>query len=338
MSEFAQRVIDWQKQQGRHHLPWQQTRDAYRIWLSEIMLQQTQVTTVLAYYTRFLQALPTVADLAQAPESQVMSLWAGLGYYSRARNLHACAKAVCERFGGVFPADPVALETLPGIGRSTAGAIAAFAYGVRSPILDGNVKRVFARHFAIDGDMNQSAIQKDLWALAERLLPAAEMTAYTQGMMDLGATLCTRSNPQCLLCPVQTSCEARAQGRVDELPAPKQKLTRKTEHWTVWLLVKNTQVWVEPRPAKGIWGGLWMAPMTVGDAENDQNAWGEPLVHDLTHKRLILQARFAEAGDLVCSPEGRWLPWPLPPQSPVPVPLMKFSERFWQEPAPLSDA
>ena len=349
MSEFASAVIAWQATQGRHHLPWQSTTDAYRIWLSEIMLQQTQVSTVLGYYDRFLKALPTVQDLANAPESQVMSLWAGLGYYSRARNLHACARAVCERFGGRFPADPVALESLPGIGRSTAGAIAALAYGVRAPILDGNVKRVFARHFAIDADLNRSAVQKDLWSLAQSLLPSAHMTAYTQGLMDLGATLCTRSSPACLLCPVQTSCQALAQGRVHELPLPKKKLNRTVEHWAVLLITQSQSIWVQARPREGIWGGLWMAPMVPmvtmpGQGQTFElpaQVWGEPLVHELTHKRLILQPHWvseAQALPWIKQSEGQWIHWPLKAGSPVPVPLQKFSERFVKDPAPLSGA
>ncbi len=343
MTDFAQRVVAWQREQGRHHLPWQMTRDPYRIWLSEIMLQQTQVTTVLGYYARFLEALPTVRDLASAPEEQVMSLWAGLGYYTRARNLHACAKAVCERFGGVFPADPVLLESLPGIGRSTAGAIAAFAYDVRAPILDGNVKRVLARHELIEGDLNRSALQKELWGLADSLLPdlAADMPAYTQGMMDLGATLCTRQSPQCLLCPLGETCQAKAAGRVDELPAPKQKIKRSTEQWAVILYINAGQVWVEPRPVTGIWGGLWMAPMRPVEgtcAVPGAEPWGDALVHELTHKRLVLQPWVVAAGSSgwPAPDTGQWLPWPLQAGAPVPVPLVKFSERFLRERPPLS--
>ncbi len=194
---FSQDLIAWQKQHGRHQLPWQQTRDAYRIWLSEIMLQQTQVTTVIPYYHRFLQQFPTVRALAAAPVDQVMSMWAGLGYYTRARNLHRCAQAIVQQHGGVFPADVKSLAALPGIGLSTAAAITAFAYGTRAAILDGNVKRVLCRVFGIEGFPGQLAVERQLWQLAASLLPEGDIEAYTQGLMDLGATVCTRGRPKC---------------------------------------------------------------------------------------------------------------------------------------------
>ncbi|HZX26470.1 MAG TPA: A/G-specific adenine glycosylase, partial [Telluria sp.] len=221
--EFSAAVIAWQRAHGRHTLPWQNTRDAYRVWLSEIMLQQTQVAAVLGYYARFLERFPDVFELARAPSEDVMAHWSGLGYYTRARNLHACAKRVVEEYGGVFPADPALLAQLPGIGRSTAAAIAAFSYGARAAILDGNVKRVFARVFGIDAYPGEKKVEDALWARAEALLPADGIESYTQGLMDLGATLCTRGTPACERCPLAQRCVALATGRTAELPVRKPK-------------------------------------------------------------------------------------------------------------------
>ncbi len=257
---FSELLIAWQKQHGRHQLPWQQTRDAYRIWLSEIMLQQTQVATVIPYYQRFLQRFPDVAALAAAPVDEVMALWAGLGYYTRARNLHRCAQAVVERHGGQFPSDVTQLAALSGIGQSTAAAIAAFAYGARAAILDGNVKRVFCRVFGIDGFPGQAAVEKQLWQRASALLPARDIEAYTQGLMDLGATLCTRTRPRCSDCPMQSRCVAFATGRTAELPARKPKKAT-PEKSTVMLVVRHQgELLLEQRPPSGIWGGLQSLP------------------------------------------------------------------------------
>ncbi len=259
-SAFAESLVAWQKRHGRHQLPWQQTRDAYRIWLSEIMLQQTQVATVVPYYQRFLQRFPDVAALAAAPVEEVMALWAGLGYYTRARNLHRCAQAVVERHGGRFPPEVAQLAELPGIGQSTAAAIAAFAYGARAAILDGNVKRVFCRVFGIEGFPGQASVEKQLWQRAAALLPAQDIEAYTQGLMDLGATLCTRSRPRCGDCPMQARCVAHATGRTAELPArkPKQAVPQRS---TVMLVVQHDgELLLERRPPSGIWGGLWSLP------------------------------------------------------------------------------
>jgi A/G-specific adenine glycosylase len=260
---FAGALIDWQQRAGRHDLPWQRTRDPYRIWVSEIMLQQTQVATVLGYYERFLARFPDVGALAAAPLDEVLAHWSGLGYYSRARNLHACARAVVERHGGDFPDDPAALEALPGIGRSTAAAIAAFAWGVPAPILDGNVKRVLCRVFALEGFPGERAVEQRLWTLAARELPAAgegRMETYTQALMDLGATLCVRTRPRCADCPVAGRCEARAQGRVDVLPTPRPARVTETRS-ADWLLLRaGDAVLLERRASSGLWGGLWSLP------------------------------------------------------------------------------
>ncbi len=257
---FAHAVIAWQRRHGRHNLPWQGSADPYRVWLSEVMLQQTQVSAVIPYYTRFLERFPDVLALADAPQSEVMALWSGLGYYSRARNLHRCAQIVRDLHGGKFPASAAALAELPGIGRSTAAAIAAFSFGERAAILDGNVKRVLCRVFGIEGWPGQRAIEEDLWRRAEALLPEDGMQAYTQGLMDLGASLCTRGQPRCEACPLASRCVAHATGRSRELPTPRpKKITpHKTAH--MLLLTHEGEVLLEQRGPSGIWGGLLSLP------------------------------------------------------------------------------
>ena len=239
-ASFAARLLHWQRQHGRHGLPWQGTRDPYRVWLSEIMLQQTQVATVLGYFARFIQRFADVAALAAASSDEVMALWSGLGYYSRARNLHQCARQVMERFGGQFPRSAALLQTLPGIGPSTAAAIAAFCFDERAAILDGNVKRVLTRHLGDASDLAVAANARALHARALALLPAnsADMPAYTQGLMDLGATVCTPRQPQCGRCPVAADCTARQQGRPESYPVKTRKLRRSAQ--TLWLLLAQT--------------------------------------------------------------------------------------------------
>ena len=259
-ASFADALIGWQKQHGRHQLPWQGTRDAYRIWLSEIMLQQTQVATVIPYYARFLDSFPDVAALAAAPTETVMAHWSGLGYYTRARNLHRCAQQVVSNHAGRFPSDPETLASLPGIGKSTAAAIAAFAYGARAAILDGNVKRVFCRVFGVEGFPGQAAVEKHLWQRAEAMLPEREIEAYTQGLMDLGATLCTRTRPACDRCPMQSRCIAHASGRTSELPARKPKKAIPEKSTVMLVVVHEGEILMEQRPPEGIWGGLLSLP------------------------------------------------------------------------------
>lgn len=262
MARFAPDLIAWQQSAGRHDLPWQNTTDPYRIWLSEIMLQQTQVTAVIPYYQRFLERFPDVATLAAAPLDAVMQLWSGLGYYSRARNLHACARQVVDQFGGRFPSDPAQLATLPGVGRSTAAAIAVFAFQARAAILDGNVKRVLCRVFAIAGYPGERRVEERLWDLAGQLLPTdpAILPAYTQGLMDLGATLCKPRNPACLACPMTASCGALAQGLVERLPTPKARAPLPERRAALLLLRHGDAVLLHKRPPLGIWGGLWSLP------------------------------------------------------------------------------
>ena len=296
--DFAARVVGWQLIHGRHGLPWQGTRDAYRIWLSEVMLQQTQVATVVPYYDRFLARFPDVAALARASEEDVLALWSGLGYYARARNLHRAARDVVERFGGRFPANFEALLTLPGIGRSTAGAIAAFASGERRAILDGNVRRVIARHAGIAGNPADSAIAARMWAEAEARLPGADLERYTQGMMDLGADICGSRRPACLLCPVAADCVARLEDRVAELPGRRARAVPRRRRIAMLVVVSHGEVLLEKRPPTGIWGGLWSLPEAdAGEAPAAALArqWGmeadeieplAPFVHAFTHFTL----------------------------------------------------
>lgn len=277
---FAERLIAWQAEHGRHDLPWQNTRDAYRIWLSEIMLQQTQVATVIPYYARFLERFPDVAALANAPQDDVMALWSGLGYYSRARNLHRCAQVVLAEHGGRFPTDPETLATLPGIGRSTAAAIAAFAYDAHAAILDGNVKRVLARVFGIEGFPGTPKIEREMWALAESLLPGSNLPAYTQGMMDLGATLCGRGKPRCGECPFDSDCVAHATGRERILPTSKPKKVQPERYVDVLVIGSGERILFERRPDSGIWGGLWSLPELTpptGEREADDASLRERL-------------------------------------------------------------
>jgi A/G-specific adenine glycosylase len=258
---FARSLIDWQRQHGRRDLPWQGTRDAYRLWLAEIMLQQTRVASVLPLFPRFVARFPDVRALAAAPVDAVLALWAGMGYYARARNLHRCARRVVENHAGVFPQTAAELAALPGIGRSTAAAIAAFVSHERAAILDGNVKRVLCRHFAIEG-APVGAVEKTLWKQAEALLPAAsdDMPAYTQGLMDLGATLCTRRAPRCADCPLAASCLALRQKRVESLPTPKARINRPRRVARFLLISDGARVFLQRRPMAGVWGGLYAPP------------------------------------------------------------------------------
>ncbi len=260
MEKFANRIINWQKISGRHDLPWQRTQDPYRVWLSEIMLQQTQVTAVIGYYQRFLNTCPTLVDLAAASSDTVMQLWAGLGYYARARNLHKAAQIVVRDHAGVFPSAFADIVALPGIGRSTAGAISAFCFAQRTAILDGNVKRVFTRHFGVHGDPSKKPIETALWQLADAQLPAKNMPEYTQGLMDLGASLCSRTAPKCLLCPLAETCVAKRDGLTASLPTRKVKKAVPHKETTLLILMEHDKVLIEQRPPTGIWGGLWSLP------------------------------------------------------------------------------
>ncbi len=257
----------WQKSHGRHGLPWQNTRDAYRIWLSEIMLQQTQVAAVIPYYERFLKRFSDLAALAAAHEDDVLALWSGLGYYSRARNLHRAARLIADAHGGVFPRDFDAVLALPGIGRSTAAAVCVFSYGARHAILDGNVKRVFARRFGVAGYPGDTAVADALWHHADRLVPAKNVEAYTQGLMDLGAGVCTRTKPHCDACPLSAQCVARREGAIAQYPSPRPRKALPQRRTRMLVMLHAGQVLLEKRPDSGIWGGLWSLP-EAGEKES----------------------------------------------------------------------
>ena len=260
MSFISNQLISWHQNHGRHDLPWQKTKNPYKIWVSEIMLQQTQVNTVINYYQKFLKKFPTIQSLAQANEEMVMELWSGLGYYARARNLHNCAIIITEKFYGEFPITIDELITLPGIGRSTAGAICVFSFGQKHPILDGNVKRVFSRFFGIKGWPNTPAIEKKLWELVESTLPKTNIEIYTQALMDLGATICKRKNVQCELCPLKKFCKSYLNQWVDNIPTPKPKKIIPTKIIHSLVIENNKKILFFKKPRKGIWGGLWSFP------------------------------------------------------------------------------
>lgn len=339
MSDFAQRIIAWQKVHGRHDLPWQNTRSPYAIWVSEIMLQQTQVTAVIGYYQRFMARFPTIQSLAAAEQEEVLQYWSGLGYYSRARNLHYAAQTIVDDFGGEFPQDFTAMQSLSGIGRSTAAAIAAFAFHQVHTILDGNVKRVLARHFAIEGWPSSPKIEKSMWVLAESLLPNNDMVAYTQGLMDLGATLCTRSKPACNVCPLSKTCLAYAQQRVQQLPTPKPKKISPQKHTTMLILRHGNDILLQKRPTKGIWGGLWSLPeidMQTIATEAAFTTFGlsvetqEPmpvLQHAFTHFKLdILPQPLDVLSKITVTPTPNtiWLPIEEAIGAAIPTPVRKI--------------
>lgn len=274
LASFAQRLLAWFDQHGRHDLPWKQPVSVYRVWVSEIMLQQTQVTTVIGYFQRFMQRFPTLEALASAPPDEVLHYWSGLGYYARARNLQRTAQLLVAQHQGQFPQTLAALQALPGIGRSTAAAILAQALGQRQAILDGNVKRVLARHAAIDGWPGTPAVTARLWALAEMYTPEQRVADYTQAIMDLGALLCTRSRPSCLVCPVMQDCQARQLDQVPRFPAahPKRQRPQRSVRWLI-VMDEQGQVLLQQRPPAGIWGGLWSFPEST--LETEPKAWCE---------------------------------------------------------------
>jgi len=333
---FAARVVAWQAVHGRHDLPWQGSRDPYRVWLSEVMLQQTQVATVIPYYIRFCERFPDVTALAAAPLVHVLSLWAGLGYYARARNLHACARQVMERFEGRFPLDAPALARLPGIGRSTAAAIAAFCAGRREPILDGNVKRVLARHFAVQGDVASAGVERLLWNKAASLLPAvSDMPAYTQGLMDLGATVCTRQAPKCGACPLARTCLAQASGRVEQFPAARRRREPPRRRAWALLALHEGRVLLQRRTPAGVWGGLYSLPQfdsasSLRRAASSIDASPRlralpPRRHAFTHFTLTLMPRRLDVRvppTALREDDLTWLPLESIDTAPLPAPIL----------------
>ncbi len=337
---FAKRVVAWQAAHGRNDLPWQNTQDPYRVWLSEIMLQQTQVVTVRGYFARFLERFPDVSTLASASLDDVLGLWSGLGYYSRARNLHRCAQHIMERHGGAFPATAELLETLPGIGRSTAAAIASLCFGERVAILDANVKRVVTRVLGFDADLALGSNVRTLWDVATQLLPSgktapAAMARYTQGMMDLGATVCLPKKPDCAACPVRVDCVAGAAGDPQRYPVRTRTLKRSSQSiWLLWLQCDDGAVWLDTRPTPGVWAGLHCLP--VFDSEDAlKDAVPQPLraslhalpvfTHVLTHKDLYLHTwRLDVADRSLVWDAGRWLGGDAWPRMGLPAPIRKL--------------
>lgn len=318
--DFPARLLRWFDQHGRRDLPWQHPRTPYRVWLAEVMLQQTQVQTVIPYFQRFEAAFPTLVDLARADLDQVLALWSGLGYYSRARNLHRAAQLCAEQHGGQLPQDFAAISALPGIGRSTAGAILAQAHGARYPILDGNVRRVLARHAGIAGEPSSAAFLQQLWSLSAALLPEHRMADYTQALMDLGATVCTRRRPACGRCPLVDDCQANLQGRVDELPQARTRRLRPLRSCTqLWVHDDEQRLLLQRRPPHGIWAGLW----ALVDGATDQAALAnlagvgviaEPprqlasMRHEFTHFSLDITVRSVRAVHAgVADADLRWL-------------------------------
>ncbi len=316
MSDFANRLIAWQKIHGRHDLPWQNTTDPYAIWVSEIMLQQTQVAAVIGYYSKFMRSFPNIAALANASQDQVLQHWSGLGYYSRARNLHNAAVTIVDNHHGKFPQDFETIQTLSGIGRSTAAAIASFAFNQVQTILDGNVKRVLARHFLVEGWPGSPKVEKQLWLLAEQLLPEKEMVPYTQGLMDLGATICTRSKPKCGICPLNQTCQAYQLNRVKDLPTPKPRKPIPEKYTTMLILRRGDEVMLEKRPPTGIWGGLWSFPELANHEFDDEMAMSmlmqqryrlsasldkslPTLSHTFTHFKLHIEPRILQVESML---------------------------------------
>ncbi len=332
--QFAASLLDWQAQHGRHDLPWQ-VQDGYRVWLSEIMLQQTQVTTVIPYYLNFLSHFPSITDLANAELDGVLAQWQGLGYYARARNLHKAAQQMRDEFDGQFPNDLEAAISLPGVGRSTAAAILSFVYGQSHAILDGNVKRVLARCYQVDGWYGQTATQKKLWALTESLTPQAETGRFNQAMMDLGSMIYLKSRPLCAACPVSAHCLSYQNNTQAEFPHKKPKKEKPLKH-TVMLLVKNgDRVMLQKRPMTGIWGGLWSLPEVEDESAVMESAWlssteyaydwrPKVLQHQFTHYSLNISLAVIETDQLIDSGALAWVEWQHLGEYGLPAPVRKI--------------
>jgi A/G-specific adenine glycosylase len=344
--QFAQRLLEWFAVHGRHNLPWQIDPTPYRVWVSEVMLQQTQVATVIPYYARFMARFPDSDALASAPLDEVLHLWTGLGYYARARNLQACAKVLAAQHGGVFPNRIEEVMALPGIGRSTAGAILALSRGIRHPILDGNAKRVLARVFGVAGDPTSKPALDALWSQADACTPHWQVAAYTQGIMDLGATVCTRARPACVACPMNMDCVAAREGRQQELPGKKAQRLRPSRETTLLIAQTGAEgsaaVLLERRPSTGLWGGLWSPPQFAN--ESDALAWcarefaaaGEsealaPIEHAFTHFDLRLKplrVRGTPIRKVLDGADRIWYRLDAPPRVGLPQPILQLFKRL----------
>ena len=332
---IAPALLDWHARHGRHDLPWQKDRSAYRVWVSEVMLQQTQVAAVIPYFERFMQRFPDVRALADAPADDVLHHWSGLGYYARARNLQRAAVQIRDLHGGEFPGTFEAVAALPGVGRSTAGAILALSRDQSHPILDGNVRRVLARVFAVPGRTGERAFENTLWTLAEQLTPVDEVARYTQAIMDLGATLCTPRRPRCMDCPLADRCAAHAAGREQDFPAPRKPLQRRQrEAWMLFAEDGQGNVRLLRRPERGIWGGLWSPPefpsreaVLAGLPAGAEPREGAPLLHVFTHFDLLIRplwARVAPADAVADAPPALWYNATRPARIGVPAPIAEL--------------
>ncbi len=347
--DFAALLVEWHARSGRHDLPWQRHRTAYRVWVSEIMLQQTQVATVIPYYERFMRRFPDVRALAAAPLDDVLHLWSGLGYYARARNLHRAAIRIVEEHGGRFPRSFEAVAGLPGIGRSTAGAILALSRAERFPILDGNVRRVLSRHFGVEGSASDGAVREKLWDLSDECTPAEHVDIYTQAVMDLGATVCIRRNPSCATCPVSATCVAHSTGRQHELPSPRPARARRRRQVFMLAAVRgNGEVLLERRPENGIWGGLWCLPEFASAAEAAYHARQmlqgaaarpvplEQVEHAFTHFDLVITPLLIHCSGSIEATAGRspgparrlWYDAREPARLGLPAPIRLLLERL----------
>jgi A/G-specific adenine glycosylase len=332
---IAPRLIAWHERAGRHDLPWQREPTPYRVWISEVMLQQTQVAAVIPYFERFMARFPDVRALAAAPADEVLHHWSGLGYYARARNLQRAAQQVVERHGGELPTDFAGVAGLPGIGRSTAGAILALSRNQPHPILDGNVRRVLARLYAVPGRSGERAFENELWRIAAEQTPVQRVGEYTQAIMDLGATLCTRSRPRCDACPLAADCGAHAAGAETDYPAPKKPLKRRArETWMLFAQAPDGSVHLVQRPPSGVWGGLWSPPefasradaeLVIGQPSGLRE--GEPLLHVFTHFDLKIHPLWTRVGDVPGVAEqgaGMWYNAARPARVGLPKPVAEL--------------
>jgi A/G-specific adenine glycosylase len=339
MPNFAAKVITWQKRHGRHNLPWQNTRDSYRIWVSEIMLQQTRVVTVIPYYLRFVERFPDIKNLACASLDEVLTLWSGLGYYSRAANLHRAAQIIMREHAGKFPRDFENVLKLPGIGSSTAAAICVFAYRQKRAILDGNVKRVLARCFGVAGYPGEKKVQEQLWRKSEALLPKRGIRSYAQGLMDLGAEVCLRRNPDCPACPLHRGCVAYKAGRANELPAPKPRKALPHRQTVMLILLHKGEVLLEKRPPAGVWASMWSFPEIAPEddvraacagrfaARVSEPKWLPPLQHGFSHFELNIRPVLLQVDSVrqqAAEPGQLWLNLNDAQHAALPAPVRKL--------------
>ena len=324
VTSYQQSLLKWFVQNGRHDLPWQGEFDPYHVWLSEIMLQQTQVKTVIPYFLNFIDAFPSISDLAQANQDEVMKHWAGLGYYARARNLHKAAQHICQKYDAIIPSNAQDLLSLPGVGQSTAHAILSIAFNQATPILDGNVKRVFARLFAIDEVLSGAKIEQKLWQLAHRLMPRQKTQNYTQAQMDLGATICTRTKPKCIICPLQKMCLSLAYNHIEKYPLKKNKAVKKIKSTVFHLYQYQDEILLMKKPNQGIWGGLYVLPEHALEIGEYSHMLCEEQKHIFTHFELYYDIKVYQLSEKADIKKAYWVPRERLAQYALPAPLSKY--------------